>query len=358
MEHNEKTHTRALVARFVRRRWKLPFQIAGGAVAMGVLMGAAVLRTDDETATTTRPAKLQAGGVVESLYAKSVGAPFDGAVETVSVRPGQKVKKGDLLFRMDTRSLQAALAAARAERSAVVQALQNARSARAADLAEISGQMSALKREMAPVSRPVRPASADLVRYEDENGEIVEIPAYETETETVEAVDTTPILDQLAVLRQQLAERERAWAPALRAAADQIAAADREVKRLQAMVGSAGRTSPIAGLVTAINVKPGGTVPAGQPVVRVDNPDGYRVVTMINQPVREALAGTKRIALQRPDGRDEGKLVKIEAGWDRDLFNYYVWVKPAKPEALHPGEAVNLVLPARSSTTTVASASF
>src|SRR5688500_7526914 len=101
MEHNEKTHVRALVARFVRRRWKLPLQIAGGAITMGLLMGAAVLRPEEEVSAADRArlAKVQAGGVVESLYAKSVGAPFTGAVETIAVKPGQKVRKGDLLFR-------------------------------------------------------------------------------------------------------------------------------------------------------------------------------------------------------------------------------------------------------------------
>ncbi len=62
----------------------------------------------------TVPYELDATGVVEALQSATVHARVSGVVEAVVFRPGQEVRAGDVLFRIDRRPYEAALAQARA----------------------------------------------------------------------------------------------------------------------------------------------------------------------------------------------------------------------------------------------------
>src|SRR3970282_2795762 len=57
----------------------------------------------------TVPIRLQAIGNVEAYSTVAIKARVDGQINTVSVRDGDPVKKGDLLFRIDPRPYAAAL---------------------------------------------------------------------------------------------------------------------------------------------------------------------------------------------------------------------------------------------------------
>src|SRR5205085_6295324 len=98
--------------------------------------------------------------------------------------------------------------------------------------------------------------------------------------------------------------------------------------KLQAMVGAALRKCPIDGVVTGAYASAGSLVPRNRPLVRVDNPEGYRVVTLVDRNVRERIEPGERLTLGFNGVADPAKLEKIEAGWDRELFKYWLWLKP------------------------------
>ena len=67
-----------------------------------------------QAARTDEPITIVASGVVDPMQTVSVTAQVSGALMTVAFREGQTVKKGDVLFRIDPRSLQAAVDQAQA----------------------------------------------------------------------------------------------------------------------------------------------------------------------------------------------------------------------------------------------------
>jgi multidrug resistance efflux pump len=265
-------------------------------------------------------------GVVQSTRGRAVGSPWTGHVAAVEVRPGQAVRKGDRLFRMDPRPLQSALAAAEAVRRGEVQSLAETTRSREADLAELRGAIAEL-----------RAAQQVPVFVQDEPGE-----GWEEAEESFwdPAEDFT---DAVEAARWELAQREAAWAPLLQEASRRVAAANREVARLKAQLAAADRRAPIDGVVTEVRMRPGELVAAGVPLVRVDDPVGFRVVTLVDGKIGKRLKPGVRVPLT-VDGARGGKLEKIVPGWDRELFHYWVWVKPANPRELLPGEPVTLAL--------------
>src|SRR5438105_1858097 len=96
MEHNDRQHALALIARFARRRWKVPLALTGGALTVATLMGAAALGPHQprmgQQVHVARAAIT--AGVVESLYARIVGSSFPAPVQKLYVHEGQTVRKG------------------------------------------------------------------------------------------------------------------------------------------------------------------------------------------------------------------------------------------------------------------------
>jgi HlyD family secretion protein len=336
MEHTERDHVKALVARFVRRRWGVPLQIFAASTAAVFVLGAALLQEDD--APEPAPAPVETRGVVESLYRRPVGSRFDGTVASVAVRDGQAVKKGQLLFRMDTTWVRGALAAARTERSAAAAALRELKAQRNAETAAIAREISALKGQLA--ASPAPPPAAEGEQWTDD-------PDWQPAAYAEETTAPAPeeIAAQLETLSGQLRERAAAWAPVLRTASQRMSAAGADVARYSAMLKQAERRSPITGIVTAVNAQPGTNVGAGQPVVQVDNPDGFRVVALLDKKAVSRVKKGSRLPLEGADSPTEGRVEKIVAGWDKDLFRYWVWVKPEEKD-VQPGETLEVVIPA------------
>jgi len=343
MELTDKETRRVLVRRFVRRRWKLPLQIIGAALLIMMVSGYATGRKGE--GVVRKPASdLVTNGVVDSLRAKSIGSEFDGQVESLSVRAGQTVKKGQKLFRMDVRPLLAELAVAKAETASAYQALQQSRAECAADLHEFNARIQMLNaayQQERQAIRASREAVAAPVASEDEaSGTIVETPS-------VDPYDTTRLTQLDAELReaQRLrAEQQAAWNPVIAAAAQAHRQAAGRVGQIQALIASADRRSPLNGVVTALNIAPGEWIRSHQPVLRVDDPSGYRVVTLVDSEVRARLEPGSTLTLRAAAGPSAGRLEKIEPGEDRELFKYYLWLKPQQAAGLRPGAQVDVVV--------------
>ena len=360
MEHTQGNMTLAVLARFIRRYWRVPAKLVGLiAVVVLLLLALPFLpRPEVKVEAANAPKAAVTGATVESLFAKGVGAPFSGAVEKVAVTPGQAVKKNDLLFRMDVSTLTPQLAAAREE---VIEAQNGVRltlSMRQQDLQPILQEISAIRRQIAKEQAAATPPQPVTVMDEntsddpylaadDSSPQLNELPA-------PDPAQLLALNAQLAAAQARLAEREQAWRSPLAEAHQRVADASTETRRIRNLIASASRRSPMDGIVTRITVGPGLWADAGSAVVRVDSPRGYRVVTRVDQKVRETVKIGEALPVTVPGGAIPGKLEKIVPGEDKELGTYWLWMRPTQPEKLQPGQQVNVTLQPDPSSTTVA----
>lgn len=355
MEHTQGNMTLAVLARFIRRYWRMPAKVAGLAAGVVVLLLALPFlprpEVKVEAANVSKPA--ESGATVESLFAKGIGAPFTGAVAAVSVKPGQLVKKNDLLFRMDANSLAPQLTGAQEEVAEARNGVQLTLTMRHQEidpiLLEISETKSLIAKEQAAATAPQAP-----LNWSEDTGNGTYAVVDETQPMSeAPAADPARLQDlhaRLAAAEARLAERQQAWAPALAEAQQRVASANHEVQRIRNLIATAARRSPIDGVVTRIAVEQGQWADAGTTVVRVDNPQGYRVVTRVDQKIRDNVKIGAALPVSVPGGAVPGKLEKIVPGEDKELGTYWLWMRPTRPEKLQPGQQVNVTLQPSAST--------
>lgn len=363
MEHTHGNLTLAVLARFIRRYWRVPAQLAGLiAVVLVLLMALPFLpRPEVRVEAATTPQAVESNATVESLFAKGVGAPFTGAVASVSVKPGQVVKKNDVLFRMDASTLKPQLEAARA---AVVEArngVSMALSMRHQDLQPFEQEVAGLKRQIADEKAALMAPPAGLVAPVDEAPQGMDLqdatpvaPAdngsdsgYVVDPSAYRVADTPRLEDlraQLAAAKDRLAERRQAWAQPLADAHQRLADANAEVRRLQKLIAGSTRRSPIDGVVSRVDVAQGQMANAGTTIVRVDNPEGFRVVTLVDQNLRDEVKVGEALSLTVAEKSVHGKLEKIVPGEDKELGTYWLWMRPEQPEKLRPGQQVGVTV--------------
>jgi multidrug efflux pump subunit AcrA (membrane-fusion protein) len=347
MEHTHKHTAPAVAARYLKRKLKRPLIAAAGVTTITLISGFSAFFPTRRELGPRPPEEVVATGIVESLFPKGVGAPFESTILQLAAQPGQSVKKGQSLFRLDTTGLKSQLTLAKAARAGAWSALQQVRRDYASDMASLRGQVDDLAaqyhRAQALANQP-QPSADNTTYYQEEpNGFgttsiVIETPA------TAPTADPGSLLAELEVAREALRSRERDWQPSLAAAREEVARADREVRHLQALIASADRKSPIDGVVTRVYAQAGETVTAHAPVVRVDDPKNFRVVVKVDQDTRERLKIGSPVELKLPAGQDQGILAKVENGEDKDLFYYYLWLKPRHPKAFQPGQQVKVEL--------------
>ncbi len=322
-----------VIRRYVRRRWKAPLVAVGAAGTAIMLMGAMPSPWKGK-----RPVLAVGGpsvGVVESLRSKGVGSPWAGTVQTVAVRPGTVVKQGDLLFRLETDSLRADLTTARLARGSFEQQIRALAAERDVAAREI-------RREIATLEMQIHQALQSALA-------VVETPEVD-ETMPAESVAVEALHLQLAEAQARLQVIRQQWHQEFAPIQQAVREYDSHIRSLQTQINTAERRSPIAGVVTALYAESGRAVGKAEPVVRVDNPAGYRVVMRVSKPVKDRLpigAGvtTTKVTTEMRVTTSAAKLERVVAGWDKDLFRYYLWLKPANPAALVPGEQVTVHLP-------------
>jgi multidrug efflux pump subunit AcrA (membrane-fusion protein) len=347
MEHTRNSETFSVLLRFLRRYWRIPAQVAGVLAMLVVLLLALPFlpRFNGRLEASSPGPANGGGGAVESLVSKGVGTPFAGLVASTAVNVGQSVKKGDLLFKMDITELKAQLAAARADVATAQGILQQARQGRDEQLGPLRAQVRQLRRQLAAEQSAVVAAPAPEPLVTDEGAaEFGEMAAEPVQWVAPDPARLEAIRATLAAASAQLAEESRQWYPAVRDAERQLASAHHAVNQHRGRIAMAERRSPMDGVVTSVNIRAGQWAPSHQPVVQVDKPDGYRVVVLVDKATRERLPKGATVPLTISGTPDRGKLEKVVAGWDKDLYSYWLWFKPSHPEKLHPGQAVGVDL--------------
>jgi len=117
---------------------------------------AEVVPVEIGTATTMDvPVQVKSIGNVESISAVAVRSQVEGTLQAVHFTPGQDVKKGDLLFTIDPRPLQATVAQASANLAKAVAAVDQGRQILAKDQANATNARTIERRDVTLVEQGV-----------------------------------------------------------------------------------------------------------------------------------------------------------------------------------------------------------
>lgn len=337
MEHAQCPPAPVVFARFARRRWKTQIRIAFAAIAAAAVMGYSAYQYLDyrdaaaeARAPTSGRTTIQAPGVVHSLRSAGTGSTFDGTVAAVFVRQGQAVRRGQLLFRMDVIALKNELQSAQARVRDTNAALADLYERRKADVRELEEALLELESAYLPETANHSPEGEAPVIASSDTG-IAE--GYDADRR-----------QQIEIVNDQLRQKLLPWEPALREAKDAHRAAQADVARIKIWLGQIDRRAPIDGVVTELHAAAGKWLGAHQTAVRVDDPRAYRVVTLVRGDAREGLKPGAPLMVTRPDGPERARLEKIVAGWDREVFRYWLWLKPQDPKGLTPGQQVRVTV--------------
>ncbi|ADN02870.1 efflux RND transporter periplasmic adaptor subunit [Spirochaeta thermophila] len=253
--------------------------------------------------------EVAARGEIRAKEEMQVVAQASGVVKDVLVEEGERVRKGEILVRLDTSEVEGALLQAEAQRAA----------------AEL-----AVRREVVNLRIAYRDASTALEEARKNLERVRELHGIgsASDEELRQAEDQVARAgEQLAAARQQLNLREGrepdapvpevlppvdlvvASSPEVRQAEAQLAAAREQVERYVVRAG-------ITGVVSRVLVKRGAVVAAGTPVAQLHDDSQLEVVAQVDE-------------VDLPKVR-EGARVRVEADVapDRELEGEVVWISP------------------------------
>jgi multidrug resistance efflux pump len=242
-------------------------------------------------------------GIIESQTENiSVGAYVPGVVTEVFVKVGQQVKKGDRLFRLDDRQLQAELKARKANLKAM--------EAQYAKLQEMPR-----KEELPPSEAKVRTAQANVALQQD----LAERGRKLLSSRAMPEEDISQRGLALEVARQQLTQAKAeydllnagAWAPDKDIARAAVEQARAQIDQTETDLERLVVTALVDGRVLQVNVRPGEFVgaPPGQALVVLGNVSQLHVRVDIDEhDIPRYRPGTKARASLRGDPRQEFEL--------------------------------------------------
>jgi membrane fusion protein, multidrug efflux system len=205
----------------------------------------------------TVPLQLQAIGTVEAYATVSVKAQVGGELLRVHFKEGQDVKKGDLLFTIDPRVYEAAVAQAEANLAKDRVQIQQSRAVLERDQARISQSRAGLLRDQAQAKN----ADVQERRYADllQRGLIAQ-EQYDGLRTTAESLAATLRADEADVRSAE--ETVRADEAAVRSAEQTVHADQAAVDNARVQLGYATIRSPIDGRTGSLMLHEGNVVRA------------------------------------------------------------------------------------------------
>jgi HlyD family secretion protein len=304
-----------MVARFIR--YALPLAAVAGIVfaIVYVLRPSQSASESGAASNSIRPPAtpfvdtLAGAGVVEPQSENiSIGSPLPGIVAEVPVEVGQKVKQGDLLFRMDDRQLRSELAS------------------RQAALAIAQAELIRLQNEPRPenvavTAAQVKEAEAVEIEAKLQLDRIANLRASNAVTPAeLDAAERTAAVAvaQLARARAELDLLQAgAWYLDEAVAQQQIEQARAEVERVQTELDRLEIRAPRDGEVLQVNVRPGeyaGT-PPGATLLVLGSTDSLHVrIDIDEQDIGRYRIGIPGVAMPRgfPDLKYDLKFKRVE----------------------------------------------
>ena len=205
----------------------------------------------------TVPLLVLAIGTVEAYQVVQVRAQVGGELMRVHITEGQDVKKGDLLFTIDPRPYEAALANAQATLANHQGQVAQARAVLQRDTARVSQTRAALARDQAQAKN----AEVSERRYADLlKRELISQEQYDQIRTTAEALAATVRSDEADVVSAE--ETVRADQAAVRSAEEIVKADAALVDNARLQVGYTTIRSPIDGRAGSLQLNQGNVVRA------------------------------------------------------------------------------------------------
>ena len=202
--------------------------------------------------------QIQAIGTVEAYSVVSVKAQVGGELLRVHVKEGQDVKKGDLLFTIDSRTIEAAVAQAQANVAKDQGQVQQARAVLERDQARVAQARAALARDEAQAKN----AQVQAQRYQDLfKRELISREQYDQIQTNADALAATVRADQADV--QSAEETVRADQAGIRAAEQLVRADEAAVESVRVQLGYTTIKAPIDGRTGSLMLNAGNVVRAG-----------------------------------------------------------------------------------------------
>lgn len=268
------------------------------------------------------PIQIKSIGNVEALSTVSVRSQIEGVLQRVYFTPGQEVKKGDLLFTIDSRPLQAALSQAEAN---LIKAMASVR----------QGQDIVLKDQATAKNlRVIGNRDATLL----EAG-VISREEYDNAVSAAEAAEATTRSDQSAVANLQAA----------------VKAEEANVKSAQVQLGYTSIHAPIAGKTGNLAITAGNLIPANNTTALVTITQTAPIYVTFSVPEQELLrirkyagsAGFKTEVVIPGDESNtmQGKLSLVDNTVDVTTGTIRLKATFDNPDRrLYPGQFVNTVL--------------
>jgi len=203
------------------------------------------------------PVQIQAIGTVEAYSVVSVRAQVGGELMRVHFKEGDDVRKGDLLFTIDPRSFEAALAQAQANLAKDTGLVQQARAQLERDRAKVAQTQAALARDQAQAKN----AEVEAARYAEllKRGLIAQEQADQFRT-TAESLSHTVIADEADIKSAE--ETVRADEAAINSAQQAVRADEAAVDNAKIQLGYTTIRSPIDGRTGSLMLHEGNVVRA------------------------------------------------------------------------------------------------
>lgn len=255
-----------------------------------------------------------ATGTVEAVDRVTVKARVAGAIITLNVQEGDRVKKGDVLAVVDARPLEAELARVEAE-------------ARAADAQAAAGAP-----QLAVLEAQGRALAAELATARDDRDRSVNLAA----TGSVPPVEVERATTRVAVLEAQLAasqSQRRALRIELTARA---AGSNAAVRSTAARLADAEMRAPIDGVVLSRHVEPGEVVAVNQPLLRIGEVQRLILECQIDEADVAQVSPGKRAAISLyafPDKVFRGRVTEVLPDADRIKKSFLVKIAFDEPPA-------------------------
>jgi len=283
-------------------------------------------------------------GYVEAryVYASSTTA---GPIETVSVREGDAVQAGDLLFRLRSEQQLALLSGAEARVAAAEAGLKNLTTGSRADELEV-------------IRASLEKAEADMGLARDSATRSEKLFAQGLVPQSKLDQDRATLASAEAAVRQLEAQLKVAELPArseqqLQAEAN-LAAAHADAEKANADLGDRTITAPAAGRIERVFFDPGEIVAAGTPVVSILPAGALKVKFYVPEAARTGFALGDQVAVSC-DGCPDGLTARVSffasdpqftppVIYSRDERQRLSYLVEATLDAarLHPGQPVTV----------------
>jgi multidrug efflux system membrane fusion protein len=203
------------------------------------------------------PRQIQAIGTVEAYSVVSVKAQVGGELTHIHFKEGQEVRRGELLFTIDPRPYQAALAQAEANLAKDRVQIQQARAMLERDVARVSQARAAIARDEAQAKN----ANVQVQRYGDLlKRELIAQEQYDQLKTNAEALAATVLADQADLKGAE--ETLHSDEAAIKSAEETVRADEATVENARLQLAYASIRSPIDGRTGSLMLHEGNVVRA------------------------------------------------------------------------------------------------